>query len=152
MATIFTDSGVFVAIGSERDGRHAEAVAAYDGLIAAKETLVTTNHVVDETCTWLMRRLPDGHKRAVRFGVTISSGICVLGTKDLAAGWHLPHRLVVVYSTPDIESLAWDIFARHDTAGFSFTDCVSFAVMQMLGIKKAFTFDEHYDVMGFERL
>lgn len=31
-------------------------------------------------------------------------------------------------------------------------DCVSFAVMQSLGISKAFAFDSHFDVLGFERL
>ena len=60
--------------------------------------------------------------------------------------------LVVLYSTPETESAAWDIFARYDTAGFSFTDCVSFVVMEALGIRKAFTFDEHFEVMGFERV
>lgn len=57
-----------------------------------------------------------------------------------------------MFTTPDIERAAWDILARYDTAGFSFTDCVSFAVVQSLGIKKAFTFDKHYDMLGFERL
>ena len=65
----------------------------------------------------------------------------------------LPKKGIVrVYSTPDLERRAWQIFKKYDTAGFSFTDCVSFAVMEALEIKQAFTFDEHYDVMGFERL
>ena len=152
MAAVFTDSGVFIAIGSERDDLHEDAVETYDRLIAQKATLVTTNHVVDETCNWLIYRLADGHRRALQFGGRLRDGMCVIGTSELPAGWHLPHRLVIVYATPEIERRAWDIFAKYDTARFTFTDCVSFAVMQMLGINKAFAYDEHFDVMGFERL
>lgn len=57
-----------------------------------------------------------------------------------------------MYTTPEIENTAWQIFEKYDTAEFSFTDCVSFAVMQAMGLKKAFTFDSHYDIIGFQRL
>lgn len=60
--------------------------------------------------------------------------------------------LVVIYSTLDIERVAWDVFTKYDTTGFSLTDCVSFAVMRELGIRKEFTYDEHFEAMGFERM
>ena len=44
-----------------------------------------------------------------------------------------------------------DIFERYDDKDFSFTDCVSFVVMQENGIKEAFAFDEHFNQMGFIR-
>jgi predicted nucleic acid-binding protein len=34
---------------------------------------------------------------------------------------------------------------------FRFTDCVSFVVMWVMGIKETFTFDEHFNQMGFIR-
>ena len=43
-----------------------------------------------------------------------------------------------------------DIYLR-DMTIFSFTDCVSFVVMWMRGIKEAFAFDEHFNQMGFTR-
>jgi predicted nucleic acid-binding protein len=32
-----------------------------------------------------------------------------------------------------------------------FIDCVSFVVMREMGIKETFTFDEHFNQMGFIR-
>jgi len=46
--------------------------------------------------------------------------------------------LLIAYVNASVEAEAWRILARYDTAGFSFTDCISFAVMQSLGIKKVF--------------
>ena len=63
-----------------------------------------------------------------------------------------PGCLVVVYTTHEIEREAWDIFVKYETAGFSYTDCVSFAVMRRFGLSTAFTFDSHFDIMGFRRL
>ncbi len=34
---------------------------------------------------------------------------------------------------------------------FRFTDCVSFVVMWEMRIKESFTFDEHFNQMGFIR-
>jgi uncharacterized protein len=33
----------------------------------------------------------------------------------------------------------------------SFTDCVSFALMKARGVDHVFTFDRHFDLLGFER-
>ena len=33
----------------------------------------------------------------------------------------------------------------------SFTDCVSFALMREAGIRRAFSFDRHFDLLGFQR-
>jgi predicted nucleic acid-binding protein len=38
---------------------------------------------------------------------------------------------------------------RHQDKRWSFTDCVSFAVMWDLGIKDAFTFDHNFTQAGF---
>lgn len=35
---------------------------------------------------------------------------------------------------------------------FSFTDCTSFIVMELLRINEAFSFDKHFDQYGFIRL
>jgi predicted nucleic acid-binding protein len=42
------------------------------------------------------------------------------------------------------EQAAWDLFRRYDDKTFSFTDCTSFVVMERLGLRKAFTFDNHF--------
>lgn len=152
MTTVFVDSGAFIALGVASDERHAAAQHMYNTLLRDGVRLVTSNHVVDETCTWLLRRVSRGHHAALEFGRSIGRAAALADLAELSIVDSSSNSLVVVYSTPSIERVAWDIFARYDTAGFSFTDCVSFAVMQSLDIKKAFTFDAHFGVMGLEML
>lgn len=152
MALIFIDSGAFVALAEASDRYHRAATETYRRVSADGHKLVTTNHVVDETATWLLRNTRAGHAAAVRLGKSIlENAAAVVPDQDCALG-RLPKKLFVVYATPDLERLAWQIFEKYDTAGFSFTDCVSFAAMETLGIKQAFAFDKHFDLMGFERL
>jgi uncharacterized protein len=152
MDLILIDSAALIALADAPDRHHREARATYSRLMAGGCRLVTTNHVADETCTWLLRHARNGHQAAARFGRTIRNGLAVVAADEPLAMPPGPSRLVVVYSDPALERRAWDIFEKYDSAGFSFTDCVSFAVMEALSIRKAFTFDEHYDILGFERL
>jgi predicted nucleic acid-binding protein len=60
--------------------------------------------------------------------------------------------LHVIYVTEDIEESAWLIFERFNKDKFwSFTDCTSNAIMQMLGIKESFSFDRDFEQMGFAK-
>lgn len=152
MATIFVDAGAFIALSVPSDRDNPAATRIYQDLGEQGATLLTTNHIVDETCTWFLRRVSDGHSMALRFGDLVARATALIDPSELKSCSITPGRLTVLYTTPEIERAAWDIFSRYDTAGFSFTDCVSFAAMQALGITKAFTFDQHYDTMGFERL
>ena len=43
---------------------------------------------------------------------------------------------------------AWRVFREFQDKQWSFTDCVSRAVMQRLGIDRAFAFDEHFRQFG----
>jgi predicted nucleic acid-binding protein len=54
--------------------------------------------------------------------------------------------------TPEIFEEAWAYFNKHKDKGYSFTDCVSFAVMDELNIKNALTFDKHFRQAGFKVL
>jgi predicted nucleic acid-binding protein len=44
------------------------------------------------------------------------------------------------------------MFLKHLDQGWSFTDCVSFHVMQELGLGDALTKDEHFQRAGFKAL
>ncbi len=147
---MFVDAGVFIALLSERDRYHDRAGVRYAELNAGDFRMVTTNLVVAETANWLMREKSAGHRATVQFGNFTRNWARV--TVDELGRVTVPTKRLILHSTPDIEKAAWDILERYDTAGFSFTDCVSFAVMQALSITKAFTFDSHFDVLGFERL
>ena len=51
--------------------------------------------------------------------------------------------------SPEIRESAWQIFLDYDDQEFSFTDCTSFALMRLKNIQDAFTFDGHFQTMGF---
>jgi len=50
----------------------------------------------------------------------------------------------------ELLSESWELF-RH-RRGMSFTDCTSFTLMRRMELKKAFTFDRHFQEEGFETL
>ncbi len=43
---------------------------------------------------------------------------------------------------------AWEVFRKFEDKDWSFTDCASYAVMERLGINKAFAFDHHFKQFG----
>jgi predicted nucleic acid-binding protein len=94
-------------------------------------TLFVTDYVIDETLTLISGRL--GHARAVACGE-----------------WLLQSPIVkVVRIEPSQWDQAWALFKRYDDKAFSLTDCTSFVVMQQHKLVDAFTFDRHFERMGF---
>src|SRR5713226_3117542 len=78
--------------------------------------LLTTNHVIAETIT-LTRKI--GHEKAVKVGDQL------YGEKLARIHW----------ATPDEERAAFDYFKRHQDQTYSAVDCLSFVVMEKLGIR-----------------
>jgi len=147
---VFVDTGAFVALFARRDRYHDVASRRFTELAAGKQWMATTNHVIDEACSWLLH--DSGHAVACSFGAYVRQ-YCDPVVLDRPARFYPPRKpILLVHTGPGIESDAWEIFSKYDTSGFSYTDCVSFAVMNALKIRKAFAFDEHFDVAGFERI
>jgi predicted nucleic acid-binding protein len=48
----------------------------------------------------------------------------------------------------DDEDRAWQILKSYTDKDFSYTDATSFAIMERLGFKTVFAFDEHFDQYG----
>ena len=58
----------------------------------------------------------------------------------------------IVHPDPVLQAEAWNLLGRWGSAGANAVDCVSFAMMARLGIRKAFTFDAHFRAAGFDTL
>lgn len=58
----------------------------------------------------------------------------------------------VVHVDEELFGAAWTYFAKRSDKRFSLTDCVSFVLMQRLGIETALTFDAHYAQAGFSTI
>jgi predicted nucleic acid-binding protein len=124
---IFVDSSAWFARYTPRDRNHAAAKRFHT---QTRDTLITSDYVIDEVLTLLKVR--GNVERATRVGKALFAG-------ELAQiEWVLQ---------ADVEQ-AWLIFDRYRDKEWSFTDCVSFVMMQRLGIKQAFAFDEHFRQFG----
>ena len=86
---------------------------------------MTTNHVVAETIT-LVRRIV--HDEATKVGDRLYN--------EALARVH--------WATPDEERAAFAWFKRHRDQTYSFVDCLSFVVMEKLGIREALAVDSDF--------
>jgi predicted nucleic acid-binding protein len=125
---IFVDTGIWYAANVPEDADHQ---AARDLLLSAASDLVTTDYVIDELLTLLVVR---GHRAiAKRIGDQF---------------WTLQACDLVWTQQTDVAD-AWNVFVTFNDKTWSFTDCVSYAVMKRLGIVEAFALDDDFKQFGF---
>lgn len=127
----FVDTSFWVAYRFRRDDHHDEAVALWAD---RSQPLLTTNHVVGETWTFLRRRV--GHAEAIGFLDNVEAS----------------QRLAVEHidQATEKEARAW--LRRHDERPYSFVDATSFAVMSRNRIRDALAFDADFSAAGFVEL
>ncbi len=130
MTTAFVDTQAWYSFFNSRDPAHARTKAA----IAEFEDLVTTSFVFAEILSLLGRRL--GQSAAIRVGTLLRSS----------------RELRMIH--PDEGQLArgWRRFLEQPDKTYSLVDCLSFVVMEELGIETAITGDRHFRQEGFRVL
>jgi len=116
----FVDSSAIVALVDEDDTAHSAAVEAYRELSTSGYRLFTTDHVVVEAYDLLW------------------NGVGPV----VAARWLRDHKLPV-YCTDDADLAAAQaiLAGRPADSPLSFTDAISLAVMERLGVADAFAVD-----------
>ena len=124
----FVDTSYWVALLLPRDPHHAEARGLWLDDLGA---LLSSNHVLGETWTYLRRRA--GHEAAVMF-------LDAIATSPRIAVEH-------VNEPAEAEALRW--LRRHDEREYSFVDATSFAVMRRRRLHEALAFDGDYAAAGF---
>ena len=129
--TLFVDTGAWFALADKSDQYHLQAVKVFPKLLSSCHHLTTTNLVIAET--YILIRHAIGHQPAIRF------------LKNIAAS----PRIVKIYSDSAMEEAAENILRKYQDQDFSYTDAVSFAVMEQFGIVKTFSFDRHFVIAGF---
>ena len=128
---IFADTAAWYALYDQRVEQYQAAKALFDGLVNRRVTFFVTDYVIDEALTLIKGRL--GHATAVACGE-----------------WLMRSPIVkVIRIEPGQWDEAWETFRRYADKGFSFTDCTSFVVMRQHHLVDAFTFDHHFEQMGF---
>ena len=133
-AELFVDTSAWYPIANAGHPDHDLLAAALRQAVEAGRRIVTTNLVVAETQVLLLRRV--GRGPALRFVEEVRR-----------------EPMVVEQSTAEMEARAvqhW--LGWFQDQAFSFTDAVSFAVMERRGIRDALALDRHFAAAGFERV
>jgi predicted nucleic acid-binding protein len=130
---VFVDTSAFLALANLADRHHGEAVAAYQATVG-QDDLKTSDHVIVET--WYLLRSRLGRTAAMAFWDGLDRGIItILGVaaRDFQRGREIAQEW------PD--------------QTFSIVDCTSFALIERLGIRRAFAFDRHFQIirLGWQR-
>lgn len=134
---IFIDTSAWIALEDVNDKNHAEALKFRKKLKNKKEQFITTSYVLDEAYTFLLIHI--SYKKVLLFYERIQkmkqSGI-----------------LRIIHISEEMEEESWHVFEKFNRdKKWSFTDCTSKVVMDLLGIKESFAFDHHFEQMGFIR-
>jgi len=128
---LFVDSSGWTALFHNRDKFRARARAFIQSLAGQQVEFVTTDYILDETITNLQSGV--NHSTAEKFG-----------------RWVLQQENVTIIHISESDWVeAWELFQQYDDKDFSFTDCTSFVVMRQLKLEDAFTFDHHFEQIGF---
>ncbi len=131
MMRIFVDTGAWIALADKNDQYHKPAKKLYNLIRKENIAILITDYIFDETVTWLHYKI--GHKIACEWGNKI-----------------LDSRMIEMDKVRDEQvKLAWDFFQKYYDQKFSFTDCISFLVMNSSGLDTVFGYDSHFSTMGF---
>lgn len=127
---IFVDTSFLYALFSAHDRDHERARAVLEEYRGQepRSVFLATNYVLAETITLIRVTAPRNHAAAVRVGELLYS-----------------ERLVRVHwASKEEELAAFDYFRRYQDKEYSFVDCLSFLVMERLGISEALAVDSDF--------
>jgi predicted nucleic acid-binding protein len=126
----FVDSSGYLALLDLDDDHHDEAVAIVDRLANERYRQYTTNAVMIKAHALIFSALGIGP--ATRFLQRLEAG-----------------STVIVGVRAADEQRTKQLIYRNSDRSFSFTDAISFVVMERLRIDLAFAFDRHFVQYGF---
>ena len=128
MNKIFVDTSGWYALIDQKDPDHPFAASWF-----SKNTfpLLTTNYILSETLTLLKMRL--GHRKATSFANTLFKSKIIQ----------------IVTMTKEHDKAALQLFYKYADQSFSYVDCSSFAIMKLLNIQQALSFDRDFVRAGF---
>ncbi|RLI70116.1 VapC toxin family PIN domain ribonuclease [Archaeoglobales archaeon] len=128
---IFVDTSALIALGDRNDKNHKKAVKFF------RETIKTTRfvipkHIIVEYIDGVTKRI--GKKEAMERLDNILSSKLIIIQHDKLKDWEKAIEYFFKYSDQEID----------------LTDCLSFAMMERLDLRTAFTFDSDFKTHGFE--
>ena len=129
---IYIDTGAFLARHLSKDQYHPQAIVCWETIQKKDEACVTSNFILDETFTLM------GHRAGYNFAAQRARNI------------YASQSLQILRPSRKEELKAMDFFEKYSDHRLSFTDCISFVLMQTKKIKRVFTFEHHFQFLGFQ--
>lgn len=124
--SVLWDSSAILALLDADDADHVTAVRVARRIAAEKRPSFITNYIEAEAHALLLRKLG----------------------RAIAREWLLAGGLPVVAAGPHEERSARAIIARYADKDWTLCDAVSFALLDARRVKRAFTFDHHFQQYG----
>ncbi|MGH9835387.1 MAG: type II toxin-antitoxin system VapC family toxin [Blastocatellia bacterium] len=134
MNKLFVDTAGWLALVNRSDSLHAVATKIYDERFAAGWSFVTHAGVMLEVGNGLSRA------RLRHLAVKLKLRL------DASA------RVEVNSLTDDLYEAGWRLYAKRPDKDWGVVDCVSFVLMEELGLTEALTTDHHFEQAGFVKL
>lgn len=130
---IFIDADAFIALNHPLDAHFQKATSIYLSLQKSDEELVTSWEVIDEVSSKLSAFLTK--RIALLFLDTVFNS-----------------QIRVEFVGPILTKKVIKQFIDQNSKRVSLTDCSNMVIAKELGIKRFFSFDQHYQKNGFELL
>lgn len=130
----FLDTSYILALEIANDQNHHLALQHWQKLKSLSPFLVTTSYVFDEVVTFLNSR--NFHSKAVNVGNQL------LYSREIQ----------FIQVEQDLFTQAWEYLQKYDDKSYSFTDCISFLIMQKFKLTNVVTFDNHFSQARFQKL
>lgn len=129
---VLFDTSAFEAILNPSDKYHTDAINFHKKIRVSRYPLYSTNLTVAETQRRLLYNDSLGIEGATNFIHKVYNGL-----------------VRIIRPTKEDELRALEYIEKYSDQTITFTDAVSMAVMYRIGIRKVFTFDWHFTLLGF---
>jgi uncharacterized protein len=131
MIEVFLDTSFAIALSSQTDRNHLQAVELAGQLELHKTHLVTTQAILLE------------------IGNALSKQRYRIAAIQLLESLETDRNVEIVLLTNDLYRQAFNLFKQRQDKEWGLVDCISFIVMQERGITNALTADAHFQQAGF---
>lgn len=129
---IFLDTCFFIALGDKNDRNHLKAKTSLRKLVQKGARFVTGRNIIVEYLDGITKRI--SKEKAIEEMDNI-----------------LNSKLLVVESLKEGDwNKATTYFRKYEDQEIDMTDCLSFAMMERLGLNTVLTFDNDFRIHGFE--
>jgi uncharacterized protein len=126
--TLFLDTGYVIALINQTDRYHHEALQLAEKYEGA--SIVTTDAILLEIGNALSR-------------------IARNDAVDIIHHFQTAPEVTIVPLTPDLMTVALNLYAKYQDKTWGLVDCISFVVMEEQKISVALAFDRHFIQAGF---